>query len=183
VGAGGGVHARVVRGGLAPPRSPIRHALTARGGFGKIALTTLRDVGEGIVRPVPGRVWERDGRMATVTSVCYFKRYKMEVDLHGLPPPQPAAGFRFVAWDFTLLDLHAELLYTSFHHEIDSLVFPSLGNRTGCCCLMTEISRKWSFLPEATWLIAGPDGPCGTVQGVRERSGLGAIQNLGIAPA
>jgi ribosomal protein S18 acetylase RimI-like enzyme len=121
--------------------------------------------------------------MATAASVCYFKRYKMEVDLDGLPPPQPAAGFSFIAWDFTLLDQHADLLYASFHQEIDAHVFPSLGNRTGCCCLMTEISRKWGFVPEATWLVAGPDGPCGTVQGIRERGGLGAIQNLGIVPA
>jgi len=47
---------------------------------------------------------------------------------------------------------------------------------------MREISRKPGFRPEATWLVACPGGFCGTVQGVRERSGLGAIQNLGVAP-
>jgi ribosomal protein S18 acetylase RimI-like enzyme len=34
---------------------------------------------------------------------------------------------------------------------------------------------------EATWLLIGPEGPCGTVQGICER-GLGAIQNLGVTP-
>src|SRR5207248_4638326 len=29
----------------------------------------------------------------------------------------------------------------------------------------------------------GPTGFCGTVQGLRERGGVGAIQNLGITPA
>src|SRR5439155_10061730 len=42
---------------------------------------------------------------------------------------------------------------------------------------------KTGFLPGATWLLAyGPDY-CGTVQGVRERTGNGAIQNLGVATA
>jgi ribosomal protein S18 acetylase RimI-like enzyme len=32
--------------------------------------------------------------------------------------------------------------------------------------------------------LRAPDGsPCGSVQGLRERSGVGAIQNLGIVPA
>ena len=44
-------------------------------------------------------------------------------------------------------------------------------------------------MPEATWLAVtvGEDGkagwsPCGTVQGIRDRFGFGAIQNLGITP-
>jgi ribosomal protein S18 acetylase RimI-like enzyme len=31
-------------------------------------------------------------------------------------------------------------------------------------------------------MLIGPDGPCGTVQGMRERGGMGSIQNLGILP-
>jgi ribosomal protein S18 acetylase RimI-like enzyme len=120
--------------------------------------------------------------MASVASVCYFKRYKMEVDLTALPAPELPAGFRFVGWHAALLEAHAEVLFASFHQEIDSIVFPSLGDRHGCACLMSEISRRWGFVPGATWLLEGPAGPCGTVQGVRERSGLGSIQNVGIAP-
>src|SRR5262249_46233079 len=71
----------------------------------------------------------------------------------------------------------------SFHDEIDAVVFPSLSTRHGCYYLMREIRRKAGFRPEATWLVACAGGYCGTVQGVRERSGLGAIQNLGVTPA
>jgi ribosomal protein S18 acetylase RimI-like enzyme len=45
---------------------------------------------------------------------------------------------------------------------------------------MNEIRRKSGFCQEATWLIATREETCGTVQGVREQSGFGAIQNLGI---
>jgi GNAT superfamily N-acetyltransferase len=121
--------------------------------------------------------------MATVASISYFKRYKMEVDLHALPVPLLPAGFACAPYAGALLEAHAEVLYGSFHQEIDSVVFPSLGDRDGCRALLGEICRKWGFLPGATWLLTGPDGPCGTVQGVRERSGLGAIQNLGIVPS
>ncbi len=121
--------------------------------------------------------------MATVASISYFKRYKMEVDLHDLPVPQLPAGYACVPYSSDLLEAHAEVLFASFHQEIDSVVFPSLGDRDGCRALMGEICRKWGFLPGATWLLSGPGGPCGTVQGVRERSGVGAIQNLGIVPS
>ena len=48
---------------------------------------------------------------------------------------------------------------------------------------MSEISQKRGFAPEATWLVACAGDYCGTVQGVRDRPGLGAIQNLGVVPA
>jgi ribosomal protein S18 acetylase RimI-like enzyme len=117
-----------------------------------------------------------------VATVSYFKRYKMEIDLNDLPPPLLLPGFSFVPWDHSLLDLHATVLAECFAQEIDAIVFPSLGNRTGCGCLMMEICRKSGFQPEATWLLTNGSVPCGTVQGVRERYGLGAIQNLGITP-
>ena len=85
-------------------------------------------------------------------------------------------------WNDSLLEQHAETKYQCFQEEIDATVFPSLGSRDGCTRLMTEIRKKIGFLPEATWLIGSPDGGCATVQGVRERSGLGAIQNLGVTP-
>lgn len=120
--------------------------------------------------------------MATAAAISYFKRYKMEVDLRDLPAPQLPKDFGFAAWSYELLEVHADMLFASFQQEIDAHVFPSLGDRQGSLCLMIEMTRKRSFLPEATWLLQGPLGPCGTVQGVRERSGLGSIQNLGILP-
>jgi ribosomal protein S18 acetylase RimI-like enzyme len=116
----------------------------------------------------------------TSATVSYYKRYKMEADLANLPAPRLLPGFSFVPWNPSLLEAHAAVLYDCFFQEVDAFVFPSLGDRQGCSCLMTEICRKSGFLPEATWLLCDPDGPCGTVQGVYERRGLGAIQNLGI---
>ncbi len=121
-------------------------------------------------------------------ALTYFKRFRMEIDLRGrdfsgscLPN-----GFRFRAWQPSLLEAHAEAKYLSFRAEIDSNVFPCLGDYAGCVRLMEEIVGKPGFLPEATWMVAGPAGAadtfCGTVQGIVDRSGLGAIQNLGIVP-
>jgi ribosomal protein S18 acetylase RimI-like enzyme len=120
--------------------------------------------------------------MATVAQISYFKRYKMEVDLHEQPLPQLPVGFAFAAWSYELIDTHADCLFGSFQQEIDSQVFPSLGDRQGSLALMIELTRKRGFLPEATWLLMGPSGPCGTVQGMRERPGVGSIQNIGILP-
>jgi ribosomal protein S18 acetylase RimI-like enzyme len=114
--------------------------------------------------------------------VSYFKRFKMEAELAPAPPaPSLPDGYAFVPWHDGLLRDHADALFASFHETIDAVVFPSLGDASGCYFLMTEISRKSGFLPCATWLLAGPSGFCGTVQGVREAGGVGAIQNLGIA--
>jgi len=106
--------------------------------------------------------------------LTYFKRYRMEMSL-AAPPAEPRlpAGYRFIPWDHALL--------------IDANVFPCLGDADGCYRLMKEIARKEGFLPAATWLVAFDQGRrqwdyCGTVQGIRDRSGFGAIQNLGITP-
>ena len=117
-------------------------------------------------------------------NIAYFKRFRMEVDLNELPPLSPLPeGYCWLPWDEALLEAHADAKFRSFYEEIDAIVFPSLSSLDGCQHLMREISRKHGFCPEATWLIACSEGYCGTVQGVRERSGLGAIQNLGITPA
>ena len=124
-------------------------------------------------------------------DLTYFKRYRMELSLvgHDYASVETPAGFRFVPWNPSLLDAFAEAKYRSFRGEIDANVFPCLGELAGCRRLMGEIARKPGFIPEATWLVerqAGQGRPaerCGTVQGVRDQSGLGAIQNLGITPA
>ena len=91
-----------------------------------------------------------------------------------------------------MLDAFAETKYLSFRGEIDSNVFPCLGELAGCRRLMSEIAQKPGFLAEATWLVEyTPEYTassrrgveyCGTIQGVRDYAGLGAIQNLGITP-
>ena len=122
-------------------------------------------------------------------GLTYFKRFRMEVDLTGPPFVVPALlrGYRLLGWEDALLDAHAEAKYHSFRGEIDANVFPCLGDWLGCQRLMQEIRGKQGFLPGATWLIAhdSPDGGheyCGTIQGIRDYAGLGAIQNLGVTP-
>ncbi|MGE0608339.1 MAG: GNAT family N-acetyltransferase [Pirellulales bacterium] len=123
-------------------------------------------------------------------SLTYFKRFRMEIDLRGrdLAVPALPMGYRLIPWDGGLVESHAEAKYYSFRHELDANVFPCLGEYTGCLRLMREIVRKDGFLPGATWLLAAnrPGSAsleyCGTVQGIRDRSGMGAIQNLGITP-
>src|SRR5262249_27769893 len=65
--------------------------------------------------------------------------------------------------------------------EIDTFVFPNLGRLAGCRELMLNIVTRVNFVPQATWLVASSYGPCGTVQGGRDRW-FGAIQNLGVVP-
>src|SRR5262249_44620832 len=119
---------------------------------------------------------------ATVARVSYVKRFKMEMDLRDVPAPATLpAGYEGVPWSARLLDAHPAVPYLSFKQESDAAVFPSFGDRLGCTCLMSEMSRKPGFLPAATWLLDGPDGHVGTVQGLRDRD-VGAIQNLGVVP-
>jgi ribosomal protein S18 acetylase RimI-like enzyme len=125
---------------------------------------------------------------ARLMGLTYYKRFRMEIDLRArdfsrVSLPQ---GYRFVGWHPSLVEAHAEIKYLSFRTEIDSSVFPCLGDYPGCLRLMNEICHKPGFLPQATWLVAtsdtesGVEEYCGTVQGVTDPSRLGAIQNLGI---
>jgi GNAT superfamily N-acetyltransferase len=117
-------------------------------------------------------------------TISYFKRFRMEIVLADLPPvPDLPPGYSWQPWSELLADVHAEVLHASFRTEIDAVVFPSLGDPGGCRCLMFEIARKPGFTPGATWLIMSEAGHVATVQGVRDRSGMGAIQNLGVVPA
>ena len=106
----------------------------------------------------------------------------MEIDLQKALPPVPAlpAGYGWIAWEDWLVEQHAEVKYRCFIEEIDAVVFTSLSNREGCRRLMREIAGKPGFKPEATWLIASAHSYCATIQCVRERSGMGAIQNVGV---
>jgi ribosomal protein S18 acetylase RimI-like enzyme len=123
-------------------------------------------------------------------DLTYFKRYRMEITVAGcdFAPCSVPAGYRFVPWHPSLLDAFGDAKYLSFRGEIDSNVFPCLGEQAGCRRLMAEIVRKPGFLPGATWLLqyAPGDGRpaeyCGTIQGIRDMEGLGAIQNVGVTP-
>lgn len=123
-------------------------------------------------------------------GLTYFKRYRMEFDLDSrffeLPPFPPE--YSLLPWRPTLLDAHVHVKYRSFRFEIDANVFTCFHDREGCSRLMQEIVRRDGFLPNATWLLlhqssatARPE-PVGTIQGVWDTCGLGAIQNVGVVP-
>jgi ribosomal protein S18 acetylase RimI-like enzyme len=122
-------------------------------------------------------------------EIAYFKRFRMEIALSGrvLDPTPVPERYSFLAWDGALLDAFSRAKYLGFRNEIDTEVFPCLADFAGCRRLMAEIAGSPGFLPPATWLAvylpAGNGGLqyCGTVQGVRDRYGIGAIQNLAVA--
>lgn len=124
-------------------------------------------------------------------GLTYFKRFRMEIDLAARPvspPPELPPGYAMVPWDESLVNAHAEAKFQSFCFELDANVFPCLGDREGCRRLMREIAAREGFVREATWLLVfrSAEGTreeyCGTVQGVRDSNGYGAIQNLGVTP-
>jgi ribosomal protein S18 acetylase RimI-like enzyme len=115
--------------------------------------------------------------------LTYFKRFRMETVVDRfLPVPPLPDGYYWLPWDDGLLDLHAEVKYHSFRGEMDTQVFPSLGSEAGCRDLMRAIRYRNGFVPGATWLVVGPDGAAGTVQGVCDCTRTGAIQNVGVVP-
>ncbi len=121
-------------------------------------------------------------------QISYFKRYRMQIDLsESMPIGEGAlpAGFSFLPWEEDLLEAHAQTKYQSFRHTLDCNVFPCLGDEHGCERLMNEISSRRGFVPEATWLLRhtlddGTHQDCGTVQGIREQTDVGCIQNIGV---
>jgi GNAT superfamily N-acetyltransferase len=123
-------------------------------------------------------------------GVNCFKRFRMEIDLSGREPPRLMLpnGYHLLPWEISLLEGHAEAQYLSFRDEIDADVFPCFTELACCRRLLRDITGKEGFLPEATWLAVfrgggqGPDEVCGTVQGIRDRHGIGSLQNLGITP-
>lgn len=107
----------------------------------------------------------------------------MEIDLMAWEPKcSLPEGFFWREWSDGLIDLHAEVKYLSFRNELDSQVFPILGDRFGCQRLMREIRNKPGFLSRATWLIGCDQGFCATIQGIVDRTGYGFIQNVAVLP-
>jgi GNAT superfamily N-acetyltransferase len=121
-------------------------------------------------------------------TVQYFKRFRMEFDLtRSFPQAKLPDNCVWVPWNPAEVDRHAWVKFLSFRDEVDSDVFPCLGDYSGCFGLMREIADQVVFAPAATWLVAQqPDGlpplDCGTIQGLAASDMLGAIQNVGVAP-
>ena len=123
-------------------------------------------------------------------SLTYFKRYRMELRLDRVPLDKIVVpeGFAILPWSPSLLSHHAEVKFASFSREIDTHVFPCLGEKDGCKHLMREIINRGNFVAQATWLAVRQNEfnvelqACGTVQGLLASPREGAIQNLGVHP-
>jgi GNAT superfamily N-acetyltransferase len=116
-------------------------------------------------------------------DLAYCKRFRMHIDLTWIDPvPRLPAGFHWGSWADDAIRAHADVTWRSFQGELDAEVFPNLSRREGCQQLMRVIHDMPGFMPQATWLIDGPDRCCGTIQGIRDESGLGMIQNIGVLP-
>lgn len=116
-------------------------------------------------------------------ATSYYKRFRMEIDTASVRAPQDLPdGYSWAPWSDALCERHAWVKFLSFREEIDADVFPNLGNLDGCLRLMYDIRRKPGFLADSTWLIVGPRGDCGGVQGVVDWFAFGAFQNVGVIP-
>lgn len=126
-------------------------------------------------------------------GTTYYKRLRMEIDLHRADLTEPVLpdGYEWANWTWhpDFVDRHAWAKYQSFHDEVDARVFPCLSNYAGCRGLMSEIMANDTFLPAASWLLvctnsaSGHAEDCGTIQGVTHPGSLGAIQNVGVSPS
>lgn len=115
--------------------------------------------------------------------LAYYKRYRMTLTLTArLPRVCAISGVDWQPWHPHLLQHHADAKYLTFREDLDSLIFPSLGSRAGCENLMQAITKRVGFCPAATWLATETGQSLGTVQGVIDQRGHGAIQNLGVVP-
>lgn len=123
-------------------------------------------------------------------SLTYFKRYHMELNVRRepVPPATLPAGYAWKAWEPGLCLAHARVKYDSFVEDIDSEVFPCLGDRAACRKLMYDIAQHPGFLPATTWLVEHEGSefsrpvPCGTIQGLTASASCGNIQNVGVLP-
>lgn len=113
---------------------------------------------------------------------------EMRIEREYIPMGLPPVGYRLLSWAPRLSQYHAQVKFLSFRDEIDSHVFPCLGDLDGCLALMREISGRKDFVPQATWLMVndrqsgGSPHPVGTIQGLRSGAREGAIQNIGVHP-
>jgi len=114
----------------------------------------------------------------------YFRRFRMvfEFSERHLPEPALPVNFQFVEWVPDQIERHAATKYSSFRDEVDSQVFPCLGDPDGCLTLMEQITGQKSFCPLATWLVTHTMEPadCGTIQGLANSADVGSIQNVGV---
>jgi len=105
-----------------------------------------------------------------------------------LPEPTLPEGYEWRGWHPVLTEAHSLAKWRSFDGELDAQLFASLNTLPGCRRLMSDISLRRGFVPQATWLIVQPATefrtitPCATIQGVTRGWWTGSIQNVGVVP-
>ena len=103
----------------------------------------------------------------------YFKRFRMELDLGAPLPPVPPLpdGYFWLPWDDSLLASHARAKYASFHAEIDSQVFPSLGSELDYRALIDGAGFRLDEFEDASRQVrrTWPANLLGSVQALRHR--------------
>ncbi len=114
----------------------------------------------------------------------FIKRGCLRIALNNLLPIPPVPpSFEWVAWHDDLREAHAKTLFESFQQSIDSIVFPNLGNPSGCALIVDSICGHPHFCEEGTWLLTRKGEPVGTVQALlNPDASLGMIQNIGVIP-
>lgn len=115
----------------------------------------------------------------------YLKRYRMELDFNPTDyPTEPnlPENYTWQEWSWKIQEAHAEVLFDSFHHELDCKIFRSFHTPGGCSSLMRDLCQRAEFVPQATWLISNSEGACGTIQAVLQKGKTLAIQNVGVVP-
>ncbi len=126
-----------------------------------------------------------------MSESTFYRRFRMEIDLRRVDVRVPSlpVGYFWNHWHSDLLERHADAKYYSFQNELDSKVFPCLGELSGCHRLMSEIAAQSSFLSETTWLLSHQSAgdrrihDVGTIQGIAHTSMVGAVQNVGVIPS
>ncbi|NBR04892.1 MAG: GNAT family N-acetyltransferase [Planctomycetes bacterium] len=130
---------------------------------------------------VSGHVSSHDGSL----NKSYLKRYRMELDFNPKDKvfvPELPENYAWQEWTWKVQEMHAEVIFESFHKEMDCQIFSSFHTLGGCSMLMREICLRAEFVPEATWLINAPEGPCGSIQAILQKGKTLAIQNVGVTP-
>jgi len=114
----------------------------------------------------------------------FLKRYRMECPVQSAKngPADLPKGYSWEKWTPEISHLHGLVLHQSFKGEKDSQLFLSFTTLAGCENLLKEMGQRTDFLPEATWLILGPDGPCATLQSLFQKGNVVSVQNIAVVP-
>lgn len=122
--------------------------------------------------------------------IQYIKRLNMVFDFTDdtfLAIPELPPEFRYVAWNPSMLEVHADIKHRGFRNDFDSRIFPTFRDYNRCVTLMKSISENPSFLPDATLLIANGYEDnlfeyVACIQGMRLSDEVGAVQNIAVLP-